>query len=50
MDYWTQNPEVLTQIGFAAKIFKFGLYTIIAVSGQKTIKSMATEGIADSRD
>ncbi len=25
MDYWTQNPEVLTQIGFEAKIFKFNL-------------------------
>jgi hypothetical protein len=25
MDYWTQNPEVLTQIGFEAKIFKFDL-------------------------
>jgi hypothetical protein len=21
MNYWTQNPEVLTQIGFEAKIF-----------------------------
>jgi hypothetical protein len=25
MNYWTQNPEVLTQIGFEAKIFKFDL-------------------------
>jgi hypothetical protein len=33
MDYWTQNPEVLTQIGFEAKIFKFDLSTIIACFG-----------------
>jgi len=25
MNYWTQNPEVLTPIGFEAKIFKFDL-------------------------
>jgi hypothetical protein len=25
MDYWTQNPEVLTLIGFEAKFFKKGL-------------------------
>ena len=30
MDYWTQTPEVLTQIGFKAKFFKFDLSTIIA--------------------
>jgi hypothetical protein len=33
MNYWTQNPEVLTQIGFEAKIFKFDLWTIIACFG-----------------
>jgi hypothetical protein len=33
MDYWTQNAEVLTQIGFEAKIFKFDLSTIIACFG-----------------
>ena len=33
MDYWTQNPEVLTQIGFEAKFFKFDLSTIVACFG-----------------
>ncbi|WP_374807900.1 hypothetical protein [Microcystis sp. BLCC-F209] len=33
MDYWTQNPEVLRQIGFEAKIFQFDFSAIIAYFG-----------------
>jgi hypothetical protein len=33
MDYWTQNPEVFTRIGFEAKTFKFDLWTVIACFG-----------------
>ncbi len=41
MNYWTQNPEVLTQIGFEAKIFKFDLWTIIACFGAEKVSSIS---------
>ena len=35
MPHWGQTPEVLTQIGFEAKIFQFDPSTIIASFGVK---------------
>jgi len=47
MDYWTQTPEVLTQIGFEAKFFKFDPSTIIACFGAENWQKHGYSAITD---